>query len=168
MSAALFIWLGVGLLLGYGVLQGWGRRELLPPAPLPAPAPLVVDSAMVGRALGAVAAPTAVVAPVTAAVPTRYTLVGVMAVGRDGQGGVALIATDGQRAKPYRVGATVDGRWQVQSVSARAAVLQPLPSVVHTDSQGAMHLQLPAPPALPSQASAVPSTGPNPGLTPTQ
>jgi general secretion pathway protein C len=78
-------------------------------------------------------------------VPARYTLAGVMAVGRDGHTGVALIATDGQKAKPYRVGADVDGRWRVQSVSARTVVLSPLPSVVHAESQGPMTLTLPVP-----------------------
>lgn len=178
--AALFIWLAVGMLLGYGGLQGWGRRELHPPAPVTPPAPVVVDSVVVGRVLGANAAANAAVVaePVAATVPTRYTLSGVMAVGRDGQTGVALIATDGQKPKPYRVGATVDGRWAVESVSVRAVVLRPLPSVVHSQTQGPMTLQLPTPPAVsltggtwsspsgPSGASAAtPPVAAAPGMT---
>lgn len=175
--AALFVWLAVGMLLGYGGLQGWGRRELHPPAPVTPPAPVLVDSVVVGRVLGANAATNAAVVaePVATTVPTRYTLSGVMAVGRDGQSGVALIATDGQKPKPYRVGATVDGRWAVESVSARAVVLRPLPSVVHSQTQGAMTLQLPPPPAValtggtwsgPSGASAATSpVAAPPGMT---
>jgi general secretion pathway protein C len=39
------------------------------------------------------------------------------------QGGAALIAVDGKAAKPYRVGATVDGNLVLQSVAGRHAVL---------------------------------------------
>jgi hypothetical protein len=42
----------------------------------------------------------------------------------DFRSGVALIAVDGQRARPYRVGALVDGRWRVRSFSRGTAVLQ--------------------------------------------
>ncbi len=62
----------------------------------------------------------------------RYALVGVVAEGgsasqaRRSHSGVALIATDGQRAKPYVVGAPVDGRWVVHSVTNRTVVLRPM------------------------------------------
>jgi general secretion pathway protein C len=154
---AAVVWLGVGLLLGYGGLQGWGRGALSVPAPSSMPPEPSVNTANVARALGAVAqGPVAMPVPsVAPVVPARYTLAGVMAVGRDGQTGVALIATDGQKAKPYRVGADIDGRWRVQSVAARTVVLSPLASVVHTDSQGPMTLTLPVPAVAP-QGGATP------------
>lgn len=57
----------------------------------------------------------------TVAVGTAYVLVGVLADSQ--RGGAALIAIDGKAAKPYRVGATVDGKLVVQSVAGRRAVL---------------------------------------------
>lgn len=52
---------------------------------------------------------------------SRYVLAGVVA--DRAQGGAALIAVDGKPAKPFRVGATVDGRLVLQSVAGRRAVL---------------------------------------------
>ncbi|MES2949425.1 MAG: type II secretion system protein N [Pseudomonadota bacterium] len=54
-------------------------------------------------------------------VERAYALVGVLADSRSG--GAALIAVDGKPAKPYRVGATVDGNLVLQSVVGRRAVL---------------------------------------------
>jgi general secretion pathway protein C len=48
-------------------------------------------------------------------------LVGVLADSL--HGGAALISVDGKAAKPYRVGAMVDGNLVLQSVAARQAVL---------------------------------------------
>lgn len=50
-----------------------------------------------------------------------YALVGVLA--NSLHGGAALISIDGKGAKPYRVGATVDGNLVLQSVAGRTAVL---------------------------------------------
>jgi general secretion pathway protein C len=89
-----------------------------------------VDTRAVARALGA--PQNAVVAAATAAAPSRYVLTGVVAPAATGfsteggtGSGVALIAIDGQRPSPYRVGAVLDGRWRVQSVERRSVVLQP-------------------------------------------
>ena len=78
-----------------------------------------LDPQALARALGGggVAAP----AGETVAVGTAYVLVGVLADSQ--RGGAALIAVDGKAAKPYRVGATVDGKLVVQSVVGRRAVL---------------------------------------------
>lgn len=108
--------------------MGQGASTALPPQPWAAPE---VDSQAVARALGAVPVVSGPVAPQPDA-SGRYVLLGVVAEGggipsaRRSHGGVALIATDGQRARPYAVGATVDGRWVVQAVTNRTVVLQPM------------------------------------------
>ena len=68
-------------------------------------------NAMLSTAAGAASAP----------VRTPYVLVGVLAAGT--RGGAALISVDGKPAKPYAVGATVDGNLVLQSVFARRATL---------------------------------------------
>lgn len=77
-----------------------------------------LDPQALARALGGGVGASATEA---AAVDTAYVLVGVLADSQ--RGGAALIAVDGKPAKPYRVGATVDGKLVVQSVAARRAVL---------------------------------------------
>jgi general secretion pathway protein C len=58
----------------------------------------------------------------------RFRLIGVMAPRGDsaenGQG-IALIAIDGKPARPYRIGAPVDGELVLQSVSQRGAAIGP-------------------------------------------
>ena len=76
--------------------------------------PQALARALGGGGVGASAAETV-------AVGTAYVLVGVLADSQ--RGGAALIAIDGKAAKPYRVGATVDGKLVVQSVAGRRAVL---------------------------------------------
>ena len=93
-----------------------------------------LDPQALARALGgggAVAPAGAPVAPSTA-----YVLVGVLA---DRQhGGAALISVDGKAAKPYRVGAPVDGNLVLQSVVGRRAVL-----AAAVDGPAQMTLELP-------------------------
>ncbi len=78
-----------------------------------------LDPLAVARALGG----GGIAAPADAAVvpSTAYVLLGVLA---DRQhGGAALISVDGKAAKPYRVGAAVEGNLVLQSVVGRRAVL---------------------------------------------
>lgn len=80
-----------------------------------------VDTAAVARALGALESRAS--APVTADIGTRLVLQGILT---HGAGGAALIAVDGQPARPLRVGATVeglDGGWTLRSVAPHAVVL---------------------------------------------
>ncbi len=78
-----------------------------------------MDPQALARALGGGGAVAN--ASVQAAPSTAYVLVGVLA---DRQhGGAALISVDGKAAKPYRVGAAVDGGLVLQSVAGRRAVL---------------------------------------------
>ena len=83
------------------------------------------DPSHLARALGDLGLPaaSAPAAPVVAApsIASRLSLVGVVANGR--QGGTALISIDGKPARPFRVGAKVEGDWLLKSVAQRRAVL---------------------------------------------
>ena len=115
--ATLLIWALLALSAGYWVL-GAGRIGMVGALPVMA-APVPTDSAAVARLLGFSRAADAPAAPVA---DKRYALVGVLARGSQG---AALIAVDGQPAKPYRVGAEVDGGLVLRSVGARSATLGP-------------------------------------------
>ncbi len=89
------------------------------------------DRDVIARALGANAAtPGASSSSVARAAPavvdasSRMALVGVVANAKNG--GSALISIDGKPARPFRVGAAVDGDWLLQSVAPRRAVLSSL------------------------------------------
>jgi general secretion pathway protein C len=121
-GVALLVWLLAGFSVAYWALR-WIGSSPATPVPVAVSAPLPVDPLAVAKALGAQAV-VAAAAPVAA--PTRYVLTGVVApAGQAGGSGVALIAIEGQRPSPYRVGAVLDGRWRVQAVERRAVVLQP-------------------------------------------
>lgn len=120
--ATLVVW---ALAAGSGVfwLLRLGERVPLPTAPVagavdPAAG---VDPAAVARALGAAQATAS--APAATDVASRLVLRGVLT---HGAGGAALIAVDGQPARPLRVGATLpglEGGWVLQSVAPHAVVL---------------------------------------------
>lgn len=119
--AAGLLWLVAGLSVGYWVLQAWGRSPVMPVAAVAAPQPQT-DVAAVARALGALPAAQAVpTAPATLA--SRFRLLGV--VSHSGQRGAALIALDDQPARPYTVGAALEGGLMLQSVDRRSAKLGP-------------------------------------------
>lgn len=71
--------------------------------------------------------PLKAAASIEAAPDPRFTLVGVVSPRdpRAAREGVALIATDGNPARAYRVGMVVDGSTVLQRVSARGAQLGP-------------------------------------------
>lgn len=120
--AAGVLWLLAGLSAGYWVLLAWGRSPVTPVSAM-APAQVVADNVAVARTLGAVPAAAAPVGAPVSAAPTRYNLLGVVAVGsRDG---AALIAIDGQPPRPYRIGASVDGGLVLQSVTRTTVRLGP-------------------------------------------
>ncbi len=93
-----------------------------------------LDPQALARALGG--GGTQAAAGESVVVGTAYALVGVLADSR--HGGAALIAVDGKAAKPYRVGAFVDGNLVVQSVVGRRAVL-----AVSMEGPAQMTLELP-------------------------
>jgi len=120
----------------YWGLKIWGAATpgLAAPVAGMAGAP-TVDPQAVARALGGA---VVVAAPLEAAQPasSRLTLLGVVA--DTSNGGAALISVDGKPARPFAVGALVDGRLRLQSVSGRRAVLA-------TDSNGPAELTLELP-----------------------
>jgi len=122
LAAGLF-WLVAGLSAGYWVLQAWGRTPVVPVAgaPLLGSEP---DTALVARALG-VQGPVAVTSEATAAPASRYSLLGVVASAGSSRQGAALIAVDDQPARPYRVGATLEGGLVLQSVGRTTVRLGP-------------------------------------------
>ena len=104
----------------YWALQ-WGGAQRPVDVPVAAAGGLTIDEAAVARALGA--------QPDQPAVATNAELAGRLAlrgVLTHGAGGAALIAVDGQPARPLRVGARlegVDGDWRLRAVTPGAAVL---------------------------------------------
>ena len=109
------LWLIAGLSAGYWVLQAWGRSPVTP-VPALASAPPVVDVVLLARALGALPAAAPVAEAASAAV-SRFALQGVVAVGS--ARGAALIAVDGQPARPFRLGAEVVAGLVLQAVTAQ-------------------------------------------------
>lgn len=80
-----------------------------------------IDPQAVAQVLGGGAAALRTAELTPSAASTQYVLIGVVA--DTAHGGAALIAVDGKPAKPFSVGATVDGRLVLQSVTGRRAVL---------------------------------------------
>ena len=120
----------------------WGLRWSTPAGGLAVPAvfasPPAPDVQAMARLLGAgaVASPTAPVASRS----SRFALVGVLA-GRQSGGGAALIAIDGQPARPFRLGATVDVDLVLQSVGQSQVQLG-----ASRDGPAALTLQIPQTP----------------------
>ncbi|WP_332741381.1 type II secretion system protein N [Hydrogenophaga sp.] len=113
------LWLAAGLSAGYWILLAAGRS---PVTPLSVAASSInpVDTAAVARVLGAL--PEAAQLPGTpVATGTEYSLLGVVAA--NAPDGAALIAVNGQPARPYRVGASLEGGLVLQAVSRRGARL---------------------------------------------
>lgn len=103
----------------YWVLK-WTATANLPSIAAPSvKTPTQADPQVVARLLGG--GQSATVAAVVDRTANRFKLTGVVASGA--KGGYALIATDGQAAKPYRVGAAVSDSLVLQSVAIRSAAL---------------------------------------------
>ncbi|WP_372659209.1 type II secretion system protein N [Hydrogenophaga sp.] len=118
-AVAGLLWLAAGLCAGYWVLLAWGRTPVVPVS-APAMALPSADPQAVARVLGAL--PQAATADAAVVVPaTRYSLVGV--VTRNAVHGAALIAVDGQAARPYTVGASLEGGLVLQAVGPTSARL---------------------------------------------
>jgi general secretion pathway protein C len=128
--------------LGFWALK-WPVSSRTDRLAVPTPAPPAIDSARLAQLLGfspnAVAAGTS--AP-SAGAASRYKLIGVIAQGA--KQGSALIAVDGEPAKPFRVGEQVTDGMLLQSVESRRVTLAP----EMTGNQG-LTLELPPLPGAP-------------------
>jgi general secretion pathway protein C len=146
----------------------WGLRLNAPPGtvapPSVAKAPLTPDGAAIAQVLGAVSnlpAPAAPEAPSPAAA-SRFALLGVVADAN--RQGAALIAIDGQPARPFKVGARLADGFVLQSVTTRSAALG-----ASANGEPALTLQLPTRPAASTTAKPlVAAASASPALAPPQ
>lgn len=184
--AAFLIWALVAATVVFWVLRLTAQGPSSQSANLAVPQPLTARAEL-SRLLGS----TPVAASPTEARPelsSRFVLTGVMAPKKQapgankpaGQGpGLALIAVDGQPAKPYALGAKIDGDLTLLSVTLRTASIGPaggapvltlelpalppaatgvLPSVSFTST--APQVVIAPPPALPTEVQAQPPAAP--------
>lgn len=122
----------------YWVLKGagTGASSAAPPVALASAPPLepqALAQALGGGLVLAQAEPGA-----GPAASSRYLLAGVVA--DRSRGGAALISVDGKPAKPFRIGAAVDDRLVLQSVTGRRAVL-----AANLNAPAEVTLELPLP-----------------------
>jgi general secretion pathway protein C len=134
----------------------WGIRIFAAtrPVPLGAQAPeTVAANGPMERLFGAIvvaAAPAAAVHPES----ERFQLVGVIAPPGGAHGGYAVVAIDGQPARSWPVGATLDGATALLSVSKRGADFGP------HGGPAAFSLQLPEPSAAETGTLPPPTSQP--------
>jgi general secretion pathway protein C len=107
--------------VAYWALKGMGtsRLSVAPPVALASAPP--ADPQAVARALGGGLVVAQTEPGQGPPASSRFVLAGVVA--NSAHGGAALISVDGEPAKPFRIGAAVDGRLVLQSVAPRRAVL---------------------------------------------
>ncbi len=126
------LWLLTGLSASYWGLRAWGDAELVS-VPAPAAESVLVAPEAVARGLGAA---SAVAVQGEAPEASRHLLLGVV---RDAAGrGAALIASDGQPAKPYRVGTALPDGLVLRELTPREALLGP------AEGEATQRLSLPA------------------------
>ena len=137
----------------------WGVKIFAATRPVPpgAQAPqAVAANGPMERLFGAVVVQTAAV-PAAHPESERFQLVGVIAPpGGTAQGGFAIITLDGQPARTWRVGATVDGNTSLLAVSKRGAEFGP------QGGPSAFSLQLPEPAAAETGTLAPAVSQPDP------
>ena len=123
--ATLVLWALAAGSVTYWVLKWPVAGQGMVNAPLPPVDVAQPTVPAVAKALGggqtAVAAPGGPAMAQVAQASSRMALVGVVAT--QGNRGTALIAIDGKPARPFRVGATVDGDLLLQSVAPKQAQL---------------------------------------------
>ena len=132
--ATLLLWALATGSMTYWVLKWPAAGQGMVNAPLPQVDVALPTVQAVATALGGgqatVAAPGGPVTAQGVQASSRMALVGVVAT--QGNRGTALIAIDGKPARPFRVGAKVDGDLVLQSVAARQAKLGPGPDAATT------------------------------------
>jgi general secretion pathway protein C len=159
----LAVWLVAALCVAYWAFKFVSVKPVNANMAASTPA-IVVDSAAVAKLLGAIdnVAEKQTIVPAS----SNYALFG-LAMEKSGMG-VALIATDGKPAKPYRVGSKVADGWVLKSISRTDVILaasmdavdgmkldlpirQPATSMV---APASVRNQMPAPPMQPQISSA--------------
>ena len=140
----------------------WGIKIFAATRPVPpgAQAPqAVAANGPMERLFGAVIVPTAAAAP-SHPESERFQLVGVIAPPNGvAQGGFAIVALDGQPARSWRVGATLDGNTSLLAVSKRGAEFGP------SGGPTAFSLQLPEPAAAETGTLTPAVSQPDPSQT---
>jgi general secretion pathway protein C len=126
--------------VGYWVLT-WPTPTNPVRAMAPEPATPPIDTAKVALLLGANPGAAGAQAP-TVSAQSKYKLLGVIAEGA--RGGSALIAIDGEPAKPYRVGERLTDDMVLQSVKARSVTL-----TADSLGSGGVTLEMPPLPGTP-------------------
>jgi general secretion pathway protein C len=132
----------------------WGIKIFAAKLPVPsgaqAPQAIATNGPM-ERLFGAIVV-ASVAAPVQHPESERFQLVGVIAPpqGSSSQGGVAIVSIDGQPARAWHVGATLDGNVTLVAVARRTADFGP------PGGPTAFSLQLPEP-AAPETGTLVPA-----------
>lgn len=132
----------------------WGLKLFVTPPAAPPHAGTVAAAPLRGDLSRVFGAPPSDEGPAAVAPPqaARFQLIGVAAPRAGTRGpGVALIAIDGKPARPYRIGALVDGDWHLQTISARGISLGP--------SGGTPALQLELPVLPPPATGTLPLPG---------
>jgi general secretion pathway protein C len=144
----------------------WGIKIFAATRPVPAGAQApqaVAANGPMERLFGAVVV-TAAATPAQHPESERFQLVGVIAQpnGSESAGGVAIVSIDGQPARPWRIGATLDGNTTLLAVAKRTADFGP------AGGPSAFSLQLPEPAAAETGtlAPAVSQSGGQPALAP--
>ena len=130
----LTVWLVAVLCVVYWAMKFVTVKPVTANSAAIAPA-IVVDSTAVAKLLGATNSIAGQAVITTAS--SNYALFGLAATGSGT--GVALIATDGKPAKPYRVGSKVADDWVLKSVSRTGVVL-----AASISAPDGMKLELPA------------------------
>lgn len=169
--SAFVIWAVVAISAAFWALRLMARSPMPPAHAVPvAPSSAKGDLA---RLFGAAPSATAAAPMPAPAAASRYRLVGIAAPksGAGEDGGVALIAVDGKPARPFRVGAPVDGELTLRSVDLRTASLglrngaEAVILEIAPRSVAATGTVPPAPSMSPAQTSAptaVPAPAPAP------
>jgi general secretion pathway protein C len=140
----------------------WGIKIFAATRPVPpgAQAPqAVAANGPMERLFGAVIVPTVAAAPAHPE-SERFQLVGVIAPPNGvAPGGFAIVAVDGQPARTWRVGATLDGNTSLLAVSKRGAEFGP------SGGPAAFSLQLPEPAAAETGTLTPAVSAPDPSQT---
>jgi general secretion pathway protein C len=157
--AALLVWALAAASAVFWGLRAFSATKPVPPGAAAAPSATIATGGPLNKVLG-----MTLVARAAEAEPadedSRFRLLGVVAPrnGSGGGGGVALISVGDEPAKPFRVGATIDGDAVLLAVAMRRADIGP------RGGPASVQLELPSPDS--AATSGMPATLPPPTQQP--